>query len=116
MPDFTPSASGITPPPVLSGTELYDSIMGDIEPELLSANLSLLKETYANETPDERAVRAARYEVAYAEYDVRFAKNCEDWNEQLHAYKRHALQNVESRVQIQEAAELSSIETSLTED
>lgn len=116
MSDFTPSVIGITPPPVLTGTELYDSIMGDIEPELLSANLLLLKEAYANETPDERAARAARYEAAYAEYDARFAKNCDDWNEQLHAYKRHALQNVENRVQNKEAAELSSLESSLTQD
>lgn len=107
---------GITPPPVLSGTELYDSIMGDIEPELLSANLPLLKDAYANETPDERAARAARYQAAYAEYDARFAKNCNDWNKQLHAYKRHALHNVESRVQTKESAELSSLESSLTQD
>lgn len=112
--DSTLSA-GITPPPILSGTELYDSIMGEIEPELLSANLPLLKEAYTNEAPDERAARAARYEAAYAEYDVRFAKNCADWNEQLHAYKRHALRNVESHVQNAEAVELTSIESSLNQ-
>ncbi len=108
------SSAGIAPPPVLSGTELYDSIMKDIEPELLSDNLPLLKEKYANETPEERAARAARYSVAYAEYDKRFMKNCEDWNAQLHTYKRDALHQTEHKLKSKEAAELESIESSLT--
>ena len=104
------------PPPVLSGKELYDSIMGPIEPELLSANLPFAPDAFAGETPEQRAERAQRYASAFEEYDRRLAAHTAQWNEQLRSYKRHAMEYIEGKARGGEERELETIESSLLAD
>ena len=57
-----------------SGTEVYDGLMVDIEPELLSANIPHLDEPYVGESEEDRKKRYDRYTEAFAKYDEAFAK------------------------------------------
>lgn len=104
------NTSGITVP---SGTEIYDSIMGKIELDLLTASIPLLEKKYEDETAEARAKRLERYKKAYAEYDKAFA----DWNkklqELLHAYRRGALASAESDVKAKEDATLNNLESQI---
>ena len=76
------------PPIPNGGRELYDQIMEQIEPELTSAQAPLLGEKYKDETPEQAASRAARYEKAFAEYRKRFAAFGADWEAQMQRFIR----------------------------
>jgi hypothetical protein len=104
------------PPAVLGGVELYDTIMGQIEPELLSSNLPFSADKFQDEDLEQRAERARRYQAAFDEYDRRFAQYCDTWNEELHSYKRQAVAYIEAAAQTNDDAQLSSIESSLAAD
>ncbi len=111
-----PSIDPPTPPAVLGGAELYDTIMAQIEPELLSDKLPISRAALESDDAAERAARAARYQAAFEEYDRRFAQYCDKWNEELHSYKRQAVAYIEAAAQATDDAELSSIESSLASD
>jgi len=55
-----------------TGTQIYDGIMGKIEPELTTAMLETLEEKYRDESTEEHQMRMARYDVAFAEYDKQY--------------------------------------------
>lgn len=103
------------PPQLLDGDALYNSIMGQIEPELLSVNLEAIPTLCANETPEQRTARVTRYKAAFEEYDRRFDEHCRMWDEQLHNYKREAIEYIENQAQVNDIAELQVIESSLTQ-
>ena len=55
-----------------SAKRLYDAIMGVIEPDLLTDELSRLNERFSSDTPKQKLARIARYKKAYAMYDRLF--------------------------------------------
>jgi hypothetical protein len=75
-----------------SGREIYDELMSEIEPELVSENLPRLANIDRNETSEERAVRAMRYTQAFREYDARYLVYMQD----LHSRTRHVRREVAS--------------------
>lgn len=83
------------PPPIPGGRELYDTLMGAIEPELTTAGLATLAAKYADETRDQKAGRAKRYNAAFEEYAKRFDAYNADWLSQFSAFQRQALKTVE---------------------
>ena len=85
------AAQGMSAPPVIAPDELYDRIMGSIDPELTTAGLAGLREKYANETPQEKAARAERYTRAFEEYQKRLADHGIAWSTQFAIYQREAL-------------------------
>ncbi len=54
------------------GPEIYDALMGKIDPDLLTVNVSHLDEKYAGETPEQKQTRLQRYRTAYEAYDAAF--------------------------------------------
>jgi hypothetical protein len=104
------------PPAVLSGAALYDAIMGQIEPELVSANLPFAADAFAQETAEQRAERARRYQAAFDEYDRRFEMHITQWDEQLRTYKRHAMSYIEGQARGEDNNEIASIESSIISD
>lgn len=104
------STSGVRIP---SGTEIYDALMGKIEPDLLTASIPLLEKKYSEESTEARAERYKRYEDAYKAYDKAFA----DWNkklhELLHTYRRSALASAEAEVKVKEDSTLSNLESQI---
>jgi hypothetical protein len=52
-----------------TGVEVHDKLMGPIEPDLTSSNLSNLAQQYINESEAEKKIRIARYKEAIIKYD-----------------------------------------------
>lgn len=101
-------------PPLLSGDELYDMLMGSIEPELTTAAIEKLPAQYANETPANRKERADRYARAFAEYDRRYSEYQSRWSIQYADYKRQALASLENDERADEASvDLANIEAQM---
>lgn len=97
----------------LTGAQIYDALMADIEPELLTANIPLLDETYATETVAERAKRLKRYERAYAAYDKAYASWREELDTLMHEYKRESLRSAEGKEREREQDLLRKLETDI---
>lgn len=101
------------PLPLLSGTDLYDTIMGKIEPDLLSHNLERTKNYVLTAGLEERKEMAARYEAAFAEYDRQFAAYEKSWEKRFHTYKSQSMQSLEKKMKGGEKDMISSIEKNI---
>lgn len=82
---------------LMTGEQIYDQIMGEIEPDLTSALYPTLAEKYANETEEEKQTRMDRYEKAFAEYDVRYEAFLTNVTSESHAIKKEARDAAESK-------------------
>lgn len=71
--------------------------MGQIEPELLRANIPLLPEKYKDELPEQREVRRMRYAEAYHKYDEALQAYVAETELQIQKYKREAMQSLEKK-------------------
>lgn len=101
------------PPPVISGDALYDSIMGKIEPELLTANLPKITELTQNETVEQRTLRAERYSRAFAAYDAALKAHVQSWDKAFHAYVTQTMKILEHKLESVEEENLASLENSM---
>jgi hypothetical protein len=105
-----------TPPPAnnqLVAEQIYDLLMAEIEPELLLANIPVLDAKYAAETPEEHAVRMARYAQAYKKFDDALKTFKEDVNGRVKTAKRTSLKVAEAEGKAQEEAKLHAIDRTL---
>lgn len=89
--------------------EVYDMVMGEIEPDLMLANIPLLDETYKSETPEQHESRMQRYAVAYKKFDIEIAKFMIDVDGKVRATQRQALQEKESAAKADDQNALNSI-------
>lgn len=99
--------------PVLE--QLYDALMYDIEPELVTHMLSVLPEIYDRETPEEKQERAKRYAKAFETFSERFGEILDLWKSELVAFKEKALTSFKERSTKEDASHLSDIEHSIDE-
>ena len=83
------------PPKIQSGREIYDSIMGQIEPELVSSSIPLLRKKYANESQEDKAARRKRYNDAFAKYDEMYEAYIADLDARIHRYKHESMKSIE---------------------
>ncbi len=86
-----------------TGSEIYDSLMSQIEPELVQANLDFLDEPYADETEEERKARYKRYSEAFVKYREAFALWSGELSKSIDEYKkavRAAAEEVDKEDQI----------------
>lgn len=63
------ATAAVAEPEYLSAQWVYDTLMEEIEPDLMTANILKLDETYAGETEAEKMDRMDRYEVAFTILD-----------------------------------------------
>jgi hypothetical protein len=101
-------------PEVISGRELYDSIMNRIEPELTSANYPKIRELTANETTEQRKKRAERYIKAFAEYDRRFNREELRWQDQFIRYRRASMAELEQESAGVDRSYITSLESAIS--
>lgn len=94
-----------------SGTDVYNSIMSEIEPDLVDDMIPLLDMKYAGETPAQNAMRLARYRAAYEEYTRRFSGWVAEMNELVTKYRKGALKLEEQESREKESSELLSLES-----
>jgi hypothetical protein len=99
--------------PNLTGDELYNLLMLDIEPELTTALLPTLDEKYKDEAPEESKARAERYEKAFAEYDKKFEEYVSTAKQRIHERKREALTMAEGDDREKETGDLQNLEQSM---
>ena len=71
--------------------QLYDLIMGQIEPDLVTAQIPLLDAKYANETPEEKRARGERYAEAFALFEQTFGAMTHSWEQAISAYREDAI-------------------------
>ncbi|MDD5055070.1 MAG: hypothetical protein PHZ00_02260 [Candidatus Peribacteraceae bacterium] len=114
MPIPTQDPTGDDDVTPLTGAALYDSIMVDIEPELLTKNIADLSAVIAKETPEQRNARAVRYASAFIEYEKRFAARKADWEAGFKKLKSTAMHVMEGVVVEEEQGNLSSLEASMS--
>lgn len=96
-----------------TGDELYNTLMGGIEPELTTAELPMLDGRYANETSDQSKERARRYQKAFAEYDKQLQSYMGDLQTKLHMHQRIAMSSAELGAKTEEEEALTAIESSI---
>ena len=96
-----------------SGEEVYNGIMGRIEPELLTTVIPTLEEKYKGETEAQRAARLERYKKAYEEYDRQY----EAWTLELKTLvtraRREALESAEKKEKVKEEVVLQNIDSQM---
>lgn len=102
------------PPPFRSGEEIFDSIMREIEPDLVSHPSPPLEEKYKDETPEQKVERGKRYEKAFQEYDVRYKAYLAEQQSKVHTFKRDTLRFFEADAGKDDAANLQSLESKLS--
>lgn len=107
------STTGITPPKIHGGQEVYDSIMGDIEPELTTAGLATLDEKYKDETAEAAAERLERYKKAFEEYNKRYAEYKQKQDDAVKKYGRDLAADVENKASAKDATALDDIESAI---
>lgn len=68
-----------TSTPVLSADEMYDLIMGQIEPELKTDTLPFLDYLYEGETEEEHKARAEWYAIAFEVFEKQYRHFVDGW-------------------------------------
>ncbi len=97
-----------------TGTEVYNSIMREIEPELLQDSIPLLEMKYANETPVAKKQRGERYRLAFEEYDRRYAAFELELQGKVRSFQKAAMKTAENSARTQDEADMVSLESSLS--
>lgn len=106
-----PATQGLPEPPKIpSGVEIYDSLMGKIEPELVTREIPLLPQKYQNETSEATRSRAERYKAAWYTYKERFAAYKAELHEQVKRYSKQTVTALEESAKQAEALALEEIE------
>lgn len=109
------SATGIpTPPAIMDGNEVYDMLMAEIEPDLVTANLPTLQEKYKDETPEQTKVRGERYKAAFIEYKKRYAEYAAKQEQEVRDYGRHLIGSVEQKSEARDADALGDLESAIS--
>ncbi len=103
------------PPVFLGENELYDTVMGSIEPDLVSTMAPTLKEKYKDETPEQRQERGERYKKAFALYDTRLKEYEQYWNGEMSVFAHAVHASAEGKSRAEEAAQLSILEQSINQ-
>lgn len=104
------AVTGVIP----TGEEIYDMIMSKIEVELTTSQLPLLKEKYKDETPEQAAARAARYQKAFEEYDRQYAEYVRTEEEALAAFHRSVTGTLQAVTQQEDAQALTQLESTFS--
>ena len=94
--------------------QLYDMIMRDIEPDLLSYNIPKLDDYYKDETEEEHETRMQRYKVAYQRFEVNFQEFMNNVQDEVRDTKRASLTEQEAADRAEEESNLANLEEALS--
>ena len=84
-----------------AGAQVYDALMGQIEPELMRANLDRLDAPYKGESASDRKARYRKYSKAFAAYKKAFAAWSLNLKKAVQTYK-HAVFKASERISLRE--------------
>lgn len=94
--------------------EVYDRLMEQIEPELMTAQLPTLDERYKDEAPEQADARRERYAKAFAAYDEKFREYRRDIESQARRYQRTAVSSTEEQSRLREQERIVIFEQSFS--
>lgn len=100
-------------PQVLSGDDLFDAIMSQIEPDLTTKVYPTLEEKYKGETPEQNAERKERYIKAVDEYKKRFAQYEMEWDARFRSAQAAVVASIEEIDRDEEDVQMQSLENSM---
>lgn len=86
-----------------TGKDVYDALMGLIEPELVTAELPRLEERFTSDSPDDRKARMQRYAAAFKAYEKAFADYIHRIDEKARSCAKLMRENAESRASEEES-------------
>lgn len=115
MPILPPDPPAGAAPHIPTGQELYDLIMGNIEQELTTEGLKMLKVKYAGETTEEKYARKKRYDVAFGRYKEAYEGYIATLQAQMERYRRHSFRQIETDDQQVEQGLLGKIQSAMGE-
>lgn len=115
MADQNPQTTGVQVPQILQGQQVYDNIMGRIEPELTTTTVKTLKEKYKDETPEQAKERAKRYSAAFAEYDKQYQEYKLNLERSMHQFQRGLGTHFEQKSRNDESGQMSTIEAAFSQ-
>jgi len=101
------------PPVELTMEDIYNMLMYDIEPDLMTSSLPELDAIYADETDEEREARADRYAEAFRECSRRLDGVLSVWMDEFLGCRDDLLKKLRSKAGEEDAEKLSDIEDSL---
>lgn len=96
--------------------QVYDFLMSKIEPELTTAMLPLLAEKYKDETQEQKQERGARYEAAFAAYDIALQQYVEHLKQEAKTFQRTFRTATEEAMRGHESDALTTIESQISTD
>ncbi len=114
MPESQTSTLMPVVPVLPEANEVYDAIMREIEPELTTALLSTLEQTYKNETPEQAETRSVRYRAALVEYEKRFNAYMLELEGQVRGFQKAASVYAEAQESGADQTKLDQLETALS--
>ena len=94
--------------------QLYNTLMAEIEPDLLLNSIGTLDAKYAGESPEEHTARMKRYEAAYKKFDESFDKFMSEVHEEVRVSKRTALKEQEAADRQSDQPALASLEAAFS--
>ncbi len=100
-------------PLLQSGSDLYEAIMGSIEPDLLLSNMPQVILEMQHDTDERKAERAERYSKAFAEYDRRLTEHKKSWDAAYNAYRHSSMESLTRFLQAADTEHMTDIEKQL---
>jgi len=98
----------------LDPAEVYDALIGQIDPELVTSEIPKLKAKYKEETPEQRTTRGERYAAAYKEYESMLAQFVGGLKAHAGTQRREALVSAEAQSRKGEEEQLKNMEELFT--
>ncbi len=93
--------------------DLYNILMGPIEPDLTTAMIPVLDELYFGETQEENAARMQRYAQAIEMFKTRAAQFADDFKSAIWSIGEHAMNLAHDLQNKSDASDLKQAESNL---
>jgi hypothetical protein len=90
--------------------QVYNKLMGEIEPDLLLENIPKIDKKYADETDKQKKSRLKRYKKAYAKYDEKFKEFMSSVHAKSRINKKKALHEEEVKSKQEDQGSIDSLE------
>lgn len=103
----------VLPPLPASGQQIYDQIMGGIEPDLTTAMRGTLDEKYKGETPEQNKERLARYNAALVKYDKQYAAYVAQMKGSVRTFEHNARESIEKNARSGEQSMMDTMISSI---
>ena len=92
---------------------LFDLLMGQVEPDLVSTEVDTLDARYANETPEDRKLRGERYAEALRIVDAQMSEILGLWKGEIIEEKRKIVDQLKVQAVAEESQVLSDLDTEI---